>query len=208
MTGPPRPEPSTSISALLSELAESPDRAPEELLPELRAGDVVAGRFELTRELGRGGFGLVFEARDRELGRLVAFKAIRPIRTRALEKLAKPLKEEAEAAARLNHPNVVTLHDSAAWIGLSSTVGGVFQSRSVGAEKRANTGPPSVRTVTVSVVRGSVTRPWCSAPSASTSGTGAPSSRVTVAEAAAAGPSLASMPSRAVMTARVAVGSP
>jgi eukaryotic-like serine/threonine-protein kinase len=103
---------SGSISALLSELAEAPDRAPGELLPELRAGDVVAGRFELTRELGRGGFGLVFEALDRELGRAVAFKAIRPIRTRALEKLAKPLRDEAEAAARLNHPNVVTLHDS------------------------------------------------------------------------------------------------
>ncbi|HET9554934.1 MAG TPA: serine/threonine-protein kinase, partial [Anaeromyxobacteraceae bacterium] len=110
MTGPG--ERSTSISALLSELAEAPDRAPEELLPELRPGDVVAGRFELARELGRGGFGLVFEARDLELGRAVAFKAIRPIRTRALERLAKPLKEEAEAAARLNHPNVVTLHDS------------------------------------------------------------------------------------------------
>jgi tetratricopeptide (TPR) repeat protein len=55
---------------------------------------------------------VVFEALDRELGRAVAFKAIRPGRTRALEKLAKPLKEEAEAAARLNHPNVVTLHDS------------------------------------------------------------------------------------------------
>jgi WD40 repeat protein len=107
-----RREPSTSISALLSELAESPSRAPEELLPELRPGDVVAGRFELLRELGRGGFGLVFEAMDRELSRAVAFKAIRPGRTRALEKLAKPLKEEAEAAARLNHPNVVTLHDS------------------------------------------------------------------------------------------------
>jgi WD40 repeat protein len=102
----------STISALLSELADSPDRAPGELLPELRTGDVVADRFELLGELGRGGFGMVFEARDRELGRLVAFKAIRPIRTRALEKLAKPLKEEAEAAARLNHPNVVTLHDS------------------------------------------------------------------------------------------------
>jgi serine/threonine protein kinase len=38
----------------------------------------VIGRFELLREVGRGSFGFVCEARDRELGRTVAFKAIRP----------------------------------------------------------------------------------------------------------------------------------
>ena len=68
------------------------------------------GRFELLREVGRGGFGVVFEARDTELGRLVAFKAMRPSRARR-RRAREPLREEAEAAARLNHPNVVTLHD-------------------------------------------------------------------------------------------------
>ncbi len=136
------PKSTTSISALLSELAEAPDRAPEELLPELRPGDVVAGRFELTRELGRGGFGLVFEARDRELGRLVAFKAIRPIRTRALEKLAKPLKEEAEAAARLNHPNVVTLHDSGLFDGTPFLIMELLRGETLSARLRRGPLPP------------------------------------------------------------------
>ncbi len=155
MTAPPCPEPSTSISALLSELAESPDRAPEELLPELRAGDVVAGRFELTRELGRGGFGLVFEARDRELGRLVAFKAIRPIRTRALEKLAKPLKEEAEAAARLNHPNVVTLHDSGVHEGTPYLIMELLRGETLAARLRRGPLPPGeALRVALEVARG------------------------------------------------------
>ncbi|HET9599646.1 MAG TPA: protein kinase [Anaeromyxobacteraceae bacterium] len=66
------------------------------------------GRFELVRELGRGGFGLVWEAKDRALGRNVAFKAVVAGPTVAREERALC---EAEAAARLMHPNIVTLYD-------------------------------------------------------------------------------------------------
>jgi formylglycine-generating enzyme required for sulfatase activity/dienelactone hydrolase len=69
----------------------------------------VVGRFELVRELGRGGFGIVYEARDRELGRVVAFKAVRA-GSRAPESCDR-LAREAEAVARLSHPNIVTLYD-------------------------------------------------------------------------------------------------
>jgi eukaryotic-like serine/threonine-protein kinase len=148
-------EPSTSISSLLSELASAPSRAPEELLPELRPGDVVAGRFELVRELGRGGFGLVFEARDRELSRSVAFKAIRPGRTRALEKLAKPLKEEAEAAARLNHPNVVTLHDSGVHEGTPYLIMELLRGETLAVRlRRGPLAPNEALRVAVEVARG------------------------------------------------------
>jgi eukaryotic-like serine/threonine-protein kinase len=106
----PGEHPADALTRLLEELA----RTPEALLVEtwqhqLAPGEVV-GRFELVRVLGRGGFGVVYEARDRELQRLVAFKALRP--GRALDaKQADALRREAEAAAKLNHPNVVTVHD-------------------------------------------------------------------------------------------------
>ena len=98
-----------SLSAVLQELA----RVPEADLGAawdvwLRPGAVV-GRFELVREIGRGGFGVVYEARDRELGRSVAFKAIRAGTRVTLRE--ERLLREAEAAARLSHPNIVTLFD-------------------------------------------------------------------------------------------------
>ena len=69
----------------------------------------VVGRFEIVRELGRGGFGIVYEALDRELGRSVAFKLLRgSVKPSAREER---LLREAEAAARLSHPNIVTLFD-------------------------------------------------------------------------------------------------
>ncbi|HYQ82110.1 MAG TPA: protein kinase [Anaeromyxobacteraceae bacterium] len=98
-----------ALSALLQEIAEAP-RA--ELGggwgPALHPGAVV-GRFELVRELGRGGFGVVWEARDRELGRSVAFKAVRAGGQASVRQ--ERLLREAEAAARLSHPNLVTLYD-------------------------------------------------------------------------------------------------
>jgi tetratricopeptide (TPR) repeat protein len=95
-----RPLPGT-LSALLAELAHVPELAP---MPSV--GERV-GRFELVHQLGRGGFGHVFEARDPELHRSVAVKLIRP----GLRGAAALLHHEAEAVAQLQHPNIVTLHD-------------------------------------------------------------------------------------------------
>jgi hypothetical protein len=101
----------TQLSALIEELAraEAPELWQEAATPPLRGGDLV-GKFELVRELGRGGFGVVFEARDLELGRAVAFKALRP-RRRLAPGGDEMLRREAEAVARLQHPAIVTLHD-------------------------------------------------------------------------------------------------
>ena len=100
-----------ALSALLQELAAAPPsggQGGEGWDAGLRAGAVV-GRFELAREIGRGGFGVVWEAKDLELGRRVAFKAVRAGTRQDLRE--ERLLLEAEAAARLSHPNIVTLHD-------------------------------------------------------------------------------------------------
>jgi serine/threonine protein kinase/TolB-like protein/Flp pilus assembly protein TadD len=98
-----------ALSALLEEIAAAPPAgAPGPWETGLRAGAVI-GRFELVRELGHGGFGVVWEATDRELGRRVAFKAVRAGARRELRE--ERLLREAEAAARLAHPNIVTLYD-------------------------------------------------------------------------------------------------
>jgi tetratricopeptide (TPR) repeat protein len=97
-----------ALSALLQEIAAAPASPDWDWESGLRSGAVV-GRFELVREIGRGGFGVVWEAKDRELGRRVAFKAVRAGSRRGLRE--ERLLREAETAARLSHPNIVTLHD-------------------------------------------------------------------------------------------------
>src|SRR5215469_3031861 len=87
---------------------------PELPQPELIPGSVIGERFELVREIGRGGFARVFEARDRVLSRPVAIKLLR--RRRQLRDAELELfYREARATARLNHPNIVTAHDWGAW---------------------------------------------------------------------------------------------
>jgi hypothetical protein len=94
------------VTALLRQLVEC--TAPPDAEP-LPSGLVVSDRFELVREIGRGGFGMVYEAWDRKLRRPVAFKVVQ-LRGK-LDLREESLLREAEAAAQLNHPNIVTLHD-------------------------------------------------------------------------------------------------
>jgi tetratricopeptide (TPR) repeat protein/TolB-like protein len=98
--------PPGALSSLLQEIAFSP--AVGGWAGWLSAG-LVVGRFELLREIGRGGFGVVWEARDRELDRSVAFKAVRAGEELRLRE--ERLLREAEVAARLCHPNIVALLD-------------------------------------------------------------------------------------------------
>jgi TolB-like protein/tRNA A-37 threonylcarbamoyl transferase component Bud32/tetratricopeptide (TPR) repeat protein len=69
------------------------------------------GRFEVVAVQGRGQFGVVYRARDTQLGRMVAVKVMR-LRGRRDRSVVETLfRAEAAAAARLQHPNIVTLHD-------------------------------------------------------------------------------------------------
>jgi tetratricopeptide (TPR) repeat protein len=102
------PLPAGAVTALLEEMFRAPP-AVDAWPVALRPGQVVS-RFELVREIGRGGFGVVWEARDLKLKRAVAFKALRAVG--APERAEARLLEEAEAAARLAHPNIVTVYDA------------------------------------------------------------------------------------------------
>jgi tRNA A-37 threonylcarbamoyl transferase component Bud32 len=66
--------------------------------------------FEIQGELGRGGMGIVYKARAAD-GRLVAIKVIRKDRLQHAEAVRR-FRREAQAAARLDHPNIVHVLDS------------------------------------------------------------------------------------------------
>jgi serine/threonine-protein kinase len=69
----------------------------------------LAGRYSLERELGRGGMGIVFLARDVALDRSVAIKLLPPA-AGATAELRERFLREARTAARLSHPNIVPIH--------------------------------------------------------------------------------------------------
>jgi serine/threonine-protein kinase len=83
-------------------MAESP--GPEFLALQ----GALAGRYSLERELGRGGMGMVFLARDVALDRLVAIKLLPPAQA-ALPDLRERFLGEARTAAKLSHPNIVPI---------------------------------------------------------------------------------------------------
>jgi serine/threonine-protein kinase len=87
-----------------------PDYEPDDLAPVTMpcAGDIVGGTYRVIDELGRGAMGVVLVGEDQQLARKVAIKLVRP-------ELLEPgfhqlFLEEARAMARVNHPNVVSVH--------------------------------------------------------------------------------------------------
>jgi serine/threonine protein kinase len=75
---------------------------------------VVANRYTLLVELGRGAMGVVWRAQDQVLGRAVALKELHPPQGIAAEErnvLEERMLREARTAGRLNHPAVVTVYD-------------------------------------------------------------------------------------------------
>ncbi|HZN95396.1 MAG TPA: serine/threonine-protein kinase, partial [Myxococcales bacterium] len=70
------------------------------------------GRYLILRRLGEGGMGVVYAAFDPELDRKIALKVLRPARRAVAGSVAQArLLREAQAMARISHPNVVAVHD-------------------------------------------------------------------------------------------------
>lgn len=74
----------------------------------MRTGALIAGRYRVEQELGSGGMGVVWRARDETLGRLVAIKQAHPASD---ERRLRALTQQARMAGVVGHPRVVTLHD-------------------------------------------------------------------------------------------------
>lgn len=97
-------------AGLLDDVAS--DAAHEGLVPELLPNGALLGRYVVRGAIGAGGMGVVLEAHDPKLDRKVALKIVRRLSSDAGWARAKArVLAEAQAMARLAHPNVVAIHD-------------------------------------------------------------------------------------------------
>jgi CheY-like chemotaxis protein len=112
LAGPPGGQPSSVVTSH-SQRGGGLTGSEEEtgLDQPLRQNQLIIGDYEVLSELGRGGMGVVHKARHRRMNRLVALKVIDRIHLtnpRAVQRFY----QEIEAAAKLNHPNVVMAYDA------------------------------------------------------------------------------------------------
>jgi formylglycine-generating enzyme required for sulfatase activity/predicted Ser/Thr protein kinase/predicted esterase len=78
--------------------------------PPISKDALIAGKYKIIEELGRGGMGVVFKAEDIRLQRTVALKFL-PANLMNLPELKERFLIEAQAAAALNHPNICVIHE-------------------------------------------------------------------------------------------------
>jgi eukaryotic-like serine/threonine-protein kinase len=98
------------LAAARAQLELTPSPGSEDGPPSA-SGRTLGGRYRILAELGRGGMGIVYKAKDTVLDRLVAYKVLPDTLKENPKALANFLRE-AKSAAQLNHPNIVTVYDA------------------------------------------------------------------------------------------------
>jgi dienelactone hydrolase len=91
-------------------LQASPTRTLTTPLPVVPPGALIAGKYKIVDEIGRGGMGVVFKAEDIRLQRTVALKFL-PANLADSAELKERFLIEARAAAALSHPNICVIHE-------------------------------------------------------------------------------------------------
>lgn len=98
----------TSSPAAAMHPAQSPDMT---MVAGTQDQKRKTSRYQIISELGRGGMGVVYKAEDTLLDRIVAYKVLPP-QVQRNQKIRDMFLREAKAAARLSHPNIVTIFDA------------------------------------------------------------------------------------------------
>jgi len=106
-------------SASNSKISTLPETTGNSQMPTtfMNVATALEGRYQVLKELGRGGMGIVFQAHDKQLNEQVAIKILSPLLSNDSEALER-LKREVSAARRVTHSNVIRIHDIAEINGL------------------------------------------------------------------------------------------
>src|SRR5215472_1685685 len=100
------------------------------------------GHYRVLEQIGSGGMGEVYRARDERLGRDVALKLVRVTSSQDADRLRR-FEQEARTAAALNHPNIVAIHDIGMHDGMPFIVSELLEG--VTLRDRLATGPLTIR---------------------------------------------------------------
>ncbi len=111
-------------------------------------GQVIDNKYELISPLGEGGMAVVYNARRLRINDEVAVKILHPETT--LDAVSQiRFEREAQAAARIKHPNIVTIHDFGASNGLTYLVMELLQGPTLGEELARHNGLTLERTLSI-----------------------------------------------------------